>query len=497
MQRPHRFIERPSGQGALHACLTLILVLSGACISVGPDYESPDLETPASFLETQAQGLESQSAALDAWWKKLEDPVLDSLIQRALSRNLSLRESLARITETRALRGIIATGLRPTIDVQGSYTREQFSEQTASGAFGARAADRFGVGFDSFWELDLWGRVSRSVEAAQAEIEVSVEDTRDVLVSVLSETALNYIELRSFQERSAIARANIAIQEQTLTLSRSRFDAGLVSELDVVQAESVLEGTRSALPPFEAGARAARNRLAVLLGLAPGALEAELAPAGTIPAPPASVAVGIPAELLRRRPDIRRSERLLAAQSARIGVASADLYPRFTLFGSIGLSAEEPGKLSERSAAGFSFGPSLTWNVFDRSRVRSAIVVEEARQEQLLLAYERSVLRALEEVENATTGFLRDQRRRDSLARGVEHAQRAVELSRTQYRQGLVSFQSVLDSQQRLFDLEDLLAVTRASISANLVVLYKALGGGWENNDIILGEGQGVGEPTR
>jgi multidrug efflux system outer membrane protein len=310
---------------------------------------------------------------------------------------------------------------------------------------------------------------------------VSIEDARDVLVTVLAETALNYVELRNGQERVRIARANIELQARTLELTENQFRAGLVSQLDVAQARTNLESSRATLPPLEAGQREARNRLAVILGVFPGTLDAELEAVRPIPAPSIDVAVGVPADLLRRRPDIRRAERALAAQTARIGLAEADLYPRFALFGSIGLEAEDASDLLRPGAATFGFGPSVSWNIFDRGRVRRNIAVQNARQEQALIQYERAVLTALEEVENSMTRFVRDQVRRDSLERAVVDSRRSVELSREQYRRGLVGFQSVLDTQRRLFELEDDLALTSASIASDLIRLYKALGGGWES----------------
>lgn len=344
------------------------------------------------------------------------------------------------------------------------------------------------------WEVDLWGRIRRSIEAADAELDASVEDARFVLVSLLAETALGYVDLRRFQEQERIARANVDLQTRTLELTQGQFRANLVSQLDVAQARSLLEDTRSTLPPLAAEARAARNRLAVLLGLFPGELEQELAAAGEIPVPPASVTVGVPAEVLRRRPDVRAAERELAAQTARVGVAAAELYPRFTLLGSLGYRAEDAGDLLDDSAETFSVAPSFRWNVFDRGRLRRAVDVEDARVDQALALYERTVLRALEEVENAMTRFVRDQESRDALAVAVQEARRALDLSRDQYKQGLVGFQSVLDSQRRLFQLEERLTTTRASITLNLILLYRALGGGWSSRDVVLSEPR-AGDP--
>ncbi len=465
----------------------MTLLLTTSCV-VGPDYETPEPVAPVEYTSELERGLTSGSAQLDEWWTQFEDPLLDSLIQRALERNLDIDEALTRIREARAFRSIAGTRLFPTIDANGSYTRTRTSADTANGAFSERTFNNFALGFDATWEIDVWGRSRRNLEANRADFDAVLEDARDVLISVLAETALNYVDLRNFQERARIARANILRQEQTLELTQNLYEANLVSLLDVVQAKTNLESTRATLPTLEAEARAARNRLAVLLGLYPGDLEEELRVVTPIPVAPVEIAVGVPADIIRRRPDIRRAERELAAQTARIGIEVAELYPRLTLFGNIGFETEHVNKFFRRDALAAGFGPSLTWNVFNRDRIRDNIRIEDARQEAALVRYERSILLALEEVENAMTRFVRDQISADSLNLAVREAKRAVELSRNQYSQGLVSFQSVLDSQSRLFSLEELLAERRASITSNSIALYKALGGGWETRDIILSE---------
>ncbi|HZL99316.1 MAG TPA: efflux transporter outer membrane subunit, partial [Planctomycetota bacterium] len=342
---------------------------------------------------------------------------------------------------------------------------------------------RYGAGFVASWELDVWGRVRRSVEAAGADFEASVEDARGVVVSVTAETAASYVQFRGFQRRVEIARTNVALQEQTRELVQARFEAGLVGESDLAQARTNLETTRSRLPTLEIGLRAAENRLAVLLGQAPGTLAAELADSRPIPVPPVEVAVGVPADLLRRRPDVRRAERVLAAETARIGVAEGELYPRLVLAGNLGLASEHGDDLFEDGSDEYGYGPSLRWNLFDAGRLRSRVEAQDARTEQALVRWEQSVLTALEESENAMTAFVREQTRRASLSEAVTQARRAVELSRTQYTEGLADFQTVLVSERALAELEDSLAQTDAAITTSLVALYKALGGGWEPAD--------------
>lgn len=457
-----------------------------SCSAVGPDYVAPEIETPVAFSAEFGRGLAAGDADVATWWAGFGDPVLERLVQDCLAGNLDLSLAMARIREARALRGISSADYLPTVDVTGAYSRNQNSRKTEGGEFAPRAFDDFRVGAEAAWELDLWGRISRTVEAADAEIDVTVEDARAVIVSIVAETGLAYVDLRNNQERAAIALSNIEIQKKSLGLTEDQFIAGLVSELDVAQAAAILESTRATLPPLESAARAARRRLAVLSGRHPGTLETELAEAGIVPMPPIEIAVGVPADLLRRRPDLRRAERRLAAQTARIGAAEAELYPEFTLTGQIGLAAEDAGQLAKGGAALFGIRPGVRWNLFDSGRLRSRVAAEDARAAQALIDYERTVLFALEEVENAMTAFVDDQESRESLEKAVGHARRALELSQEQYRRGLTGFQNVLDSQRRLFELEDRLAITKAFITANLIGVFRALGGGWEGRDVVL-----------
>jgi len=349
---------------------------------------------------------------------------------------------------------------------------------------GAEATNLFALGADSSWEIDVFGRIRRGVRAADAGIAASVEDYRDVLVTLLAEVGLNYFELRSLQERLAYAEANILIQRETLQITKDRFDAGLVSQLDITQAESNLANTEAQVPPLRAGLVRTLNRLAVLLGEYPGSLDGELSvelePGDIVPVLPSGVAAGLPVELLRQRPDIRGAERSLAAQAEQIGIRTADLYPRFSLFGFLGLQATEGGDLFSGDSLTWGFGLPISWNIFAGGRLRAAIDVEEARTEQALLAYEHSVLLALEEVENAMVEFHQEGLRRDKLAEAAEASGKSVELVRTQYMAGLTNFQNVLDTQRSLFSQQDQLASSRGTLVQNLVVLYKALGGGWD-----------------
>ncbi|TAH35527.1 MAG: efflux transporter outer membrane subunit [Planctomycetota bacterium] len=459
---------------------TAALLLSFSCTTVGPDYAPPAAAVAAGWREQADPALAPEPPDLNAWWLYLEDPVLNGLIERALRQGLDLREALARVHEARALRGVAAADRFPTLDAVLSYERRGESENTTLGQF-LPDSGLYTAGFDAAWEIDLWGRVRRSVEAADADLEAGIEDTRDVAVTVAAETARNYIELRGFQKRLAIARSNVGLQEQTLALVAARYESGLVGERDVAQAASNLESTRARVPALEVGLRAAENRLAVLLALAPGALAAELAETRPIPVPPLELAVGVPADLLRRRADVRRAERVLAAETARVGVAEGDLYPRLSLIGSLGLQSEDLSDLAHSGSEFFHFGPSLRWNLFDRERLHGRVEAQDARREQALLRWERAVLTALEEAENAMTAFLREQLRRRSLRAASDQARLAVDLSQSQYTEGITDFQAVLDSERALAQLEDDLAQSDAAIATSAVALYKALGGGWEH----------------
>lgn len=456
------------------------------CQAVGPDYVAPEFEGPEAFKAPQAGGLAVEAADLNEWWQRFEDPLLNSLITETLTGNLDLKAALVRIEEARALRGIVAADQVPTIDVSGSRVRTQQSRETVLGNFGPRRFGTYSVGLEADWELDIWGRIRRSVEAADAEISASGEEARLVLVSLMAETASTYIEWRRVLEQLNIAGTNVELQSQTVQLTENQFKANLVSQLDVAQARSLLQSTRATIPSLRVAEWKARNRLAVLTGVAPGTLALDENVGRGIPRAAGKVGTGVPAELIRRRPDIRLAERLLAAQTARVGVAEGDLYPRFSFMGNIGFDALDLDDLVASRAVRYGFGPSLRWNIFDRTRVRGAVDVADARVDAALLEYENTVLLALEEVENAMVLYAESQGREEALKLAVTEARRAVDISRDQYRQGLVGFQSVIDTQNRQFSLEADLANVQADISTSLIGLYRAMGGGWEARDVFL-----------
>ena len=479
------------------AAALLALVCTGC--AVGPDYVAPQISAPQAWNAELRSGATAQPAdpqVLASWWTTLNDPILTDLIRRAFQGNLDLKKAKARVREARARRGINQADLLPTLNAtaSGTYSRGSANVSTDRGSVEVSARESYSVGFDAGWEVDVFGGVRRSVEAATAELQASGEDLRNVLVSLLGEVALNYIEVRTFQVRLAVAEANLAAQSETYELTAIRVQAGLTTALDLEQAKYNLESTRSQIPTLQSGLEEAKNRLAILLGEHPGAVHAELSARQPIPLPPLEVAVGIPADLLRRRPDVRQAERKLAAQTAQIGVATAELYPKFSLVGSIGLSALDLTNLLSATSRAYSIGPSVSWRLFDAGAVRKNIEVQSALQEEALIQYEAAVLAALEEVENALVAFVEEQRRRESLRNATQAAERAVALAQAQYGAGMVDFRSVLDTQRSLLSLQDQLAQSEGTITSNVVRLYKALGGGWTS--LAAGEASGrAGDP--
>jgi NodT family efflux transporter outer membrane factor (OMF) lipoprotein len=461
--------------------LGLISLLAGGCAMVGPDYEKVRPEVGENWTARMEKGLEAAGPERDVlaeWWKVLDDPVLTALEEKAVQGNLDLQTSLSRLRQARILRGISKSELYPTLNASG-VIQEQRGSESLQAEFGGEEEEYYLAQFDSSWELDLFGGIRRSVEAARAEIEASQADVGDVLVSLMGEVAVNYIEVRTYQQRLDITWANIETQEKTYALNKSRHEAGLIDQLAVQQSLRNLETSRSQIPRLKSGLRAAKNRLAVLLGQAPGSVDELLAADKAIPQVPPRVAVGIPAEAMRRRPDIRRAERQLAAQTARIGVATAELYPKFRLLGTIGLEALESNFLDAQSRF-WGIGPGVSWNIFQGGALRLNIDLQTERQKEALIFYKSTILQALQEVENTLTAYAKEQMREESLERAVAAARRTEFLARDRYNAGLTDFYNVLDAQRALLELEDELTLSRAEVASNLARLYKALGGGWE-----------------
>lgn len=467
-------------------------VLFAAGCSVGPDYREPALAVPTAWKEAQQEGVSAQPAELVEWWNEFKDPALDSLILSAVKSNLDLRVAEARLREARAALGAAGADLWPTVDVSGSYTRNRASENAvgspAQGAPLAPAAGRqleqnlFRTGFDAGWEIDVFGGARRRIEAAEANLGASVEERRGVLVTLLGEVAKNYIDLRGFQRRLAVAESNLELQRETLRLTKIRFDAGLASDLDLAQAEGQAAATAAQIPVLRSGLKQAAYSLDLLVGAQPGTLSGELGNAAPIPALPPEARVGLPAELLRRRPDIRRAERQLAAATAQVGAATADLYPKFSLLGTFGLQSISAGDWFTAQSRFWSIGPTIRWPIFDAGRIRANIEIRSAQQEQALGLYEKSVLTALQEVESALANYGNEQVRYRSLVAAVAANRRAVDMANDLYIQGLLPFLNVLDAQRNLNAAERDLAQSEANMASNLVVLYKALGGGWQTD---------------
>jgi multidrug efflux system outer membrane protein len=443
--------------------------------AVGPDYHPPKTAMPANWSETQLAGV-----PVVEWWKSFNDPELDSLVERAVRANHDLRIATARLREARAQRGASFWDLGPAINGKASYTDARTSKNALTFPIPKLDTDTYDAGFDASWEIDVFGGKRRALEAATAEVAASEEDRRDVLVSLLAEVARNYVEVRGFQSRLTIARNNLRSQQAALDLTKRRFKGGVTSELDVTQAAALLAGTQSQLPALEASLKQAMHRLGVLLGQEPGALVAELLQDAPIPATPPEVPVGLPSELLRRRPDVRRAERQLAGATGRIGVQTAELFPKFSLVGTAGLQSLSASDWFTGGSRYWSAGPTVTWRIFDFGRIRSQIKVANAREEQALAAYERAVLASLEDVENALVASGKERERYRSLQEQVNANRRAVELANERYTKGVADFLNVLDAERSLYQAEDSLVQSERTVTANLIAVYKALGGGWE-----------------
>ncbi len=458
--------------------LAFSVIILGGCITVGPDYVRPEISMHNDWHNQPKGDLiakEMDPQTLAVWWTTLNDPILSRLVERAVAGNLDLKKARARVREARARRGVARADLFPSLDATGKVSRSRSSDETGN----AMTVDLYAAGFDAGWELDIFGGVRRSVEAAEANLQYSREDWRDVLVSLLAEVATNYVDVRTYQARLAVAEANLKTQEETHQLTVWRNQAGLSDELAVQQARYNLESTRSQIPTLRTGVEKAMNRIAVLLGEQPGKVYGELKDRQPIPITPLNIVVGVPADVMRRRPDVRKAERELAQQTAKVGVATADIYPKFKLSGSIGLSASSSGNLFSADSKTYSFGPSVTWPIFDGGAIRQNIEVQSALQEQYLIAYETAVLNALEEVENALVAYAEEQYRRQALLDAATAAKQAVELANNKYQSGLIAFSEVLDAERSLLSYEDELVQSEGTVTTNLISLYKALGGGW------------------
>lgn len=458
---------------ALAAATLLLPLLSLLGCTVGPNYTRPDTPLPDDWLTPT-----SPETDLKTWWNTLNDPVLNDIIGRAEADNLDLAAAVARIDQSRALRAYASGENYPTIDATGIYTRSRASRNGLSPLPGEHSL--YTAGFDAAWEIDLFGRIRRNVEAADAELQRSQMDYQAVRISLIAEIAITYIDFRTAQTRLGYAQNNIEIQRKTLDLVKNRFDLQLAPALDVAQAKLILSNTESEIPSLRIAEAEAIHRLAVLMGTTPHKVRETLMQPQQIKTVAPILGTGLPAELLRRRPDIRSAERALAAQTARIGATEALRYPMFSLSGVMNLQASDISDLGNWDSRAFAFGPGVRWNLFDGNRIRSLTAAEEARTRQLAAEYEAAVLRAVEETENAMVGFAQEQLRAASLARSVAAAQESLGMVETLYTNGLTDFQNVLDTQRSLTAQQDRLAVSEGQIIQRMIALYKAVGGGWE-----------------
>ena len=465
----------------------------GGCVTLGPDFETPESDVADDWLESDDDRISSVSGDYAEWWQAFNDPILESLIQQAYEQNKTLEIAGLRVFEARAALGIAAGNLYPQVQqVGGSVGQVEISRnaepianlpdsvrQAADTSFG-----NYRLGFDAAWELDFWGKFGRTVESADANLAATIATYDDVLVTLIGEVAGAYVLLRTFEERLTVAESNVAIQQRSLEISEARNRNQLTTELDPQIARAFLRDTQATIPQLKATIRQVRNALCLLLGKTPGELDTQLDAASGIPLAPTEVALGIPAELLRRRPDIRRAELRAASQSARIGIAKSELYPAFSLIGNIGYAANSSSDMFDSdSQRGFVLA-GFRWNILNYGRIRNLVRVEDARFQQLIVNYENTVLKAAREVEDATIKFISTQEQVAFLQDGAKASQRAVDLSLIQYREGTADYTRVLDSQRFLLLQQDQLTRARGKVSESLVALYKALGGGWERRSL-------------
>ena len=433
------------------------------------------------WIDADDQRVRTDADDLSKWWTVFNDPGLDSLICCAYRQNLTLRKAGCRVLQARAQLGITAGQIFPqNQNVAGDYSRNALSRAAANHDNITKPFfDQWNAGFNLNWEIDFWGRFRRAIEADAANLDASVNDYDNVLVTLLGDVATNYVQMRTFQGRIECAQANATLQRKTLEIADAQFRAGRRDQLDVFQARSTLEQTEAQIPELEISLRQTIVQLCILLGMPPEELQSRLGPA-PIPAAPPDVALGIPADLLRRRPNVRRAERLAAAQCARIGIAEADYYPAFSINGTLGYSAQQFQDLFRPSAFNSSVGPSFQWNVLNYGRILNNVRLQDARFRELVAAYQQTVLNANKEVENGLVTFLKAQRRTKLQSASVQDAERAVTIVLAQYTAGAIDLTRVTQLEQFLVQQQDVLTQARGEIATGLIQVYKALGGGWQ-----------------
>ena len=480
--------------GGLRRCMTAMALpaLLGGCAMIGPDFVQPKTPEVSAWLEANApsrdasSGLTSRSAPVVAWWQTFDDATLSALIAQAYAQNLTLQMAGARVLQARAQLGIAYGELFPQSQtLAGSTTRRRLSDNLSYISEVERVTDLdldFGtsqVGFDAAWELDIWGGLRRNVQSARANLAAQVANYDDALVTLTGDVAATYINIRAIQETLAIARRNIDLQQQSLDLAKVRFNGGVTTELDVEEATVLLTNTKALIPPLESDLQQAKNALAVLLAQPPSRMDG-LIGSGRIPRARSEVAVGVPAELLRRRPDIRAAELEAAAQASQIGVAMNALYPQFILSGGIGFQASSASDLFEAGSRTGVFTPGVSWNILNYGRLKNNVRAQDAAYQGLIANYQNTVLMAYGEVDNAMAAYKGARAQSALLAESVEAARRAAEIAAKQYGDGVTDYTRVLNTQQALLAAEANLVTARALIAENLVAIYKALGGGWQ-----------------
>jgi NodT family efflux transporter outer membrane factor (OMF) lipoprotein len=460
--------------------LLLVCAVFPGCM-IGPNFHSPPVQTAQKYKGPATTQVSTDSTVQADWWKSFNDPVLDKLVEMAYSQNLPLQVAGLRVLEARARRGIDVGNFFPQLQqVNGSYSHIGTSRLDKE-RLGNRYFDASAANFDVAWEVDVWGKFRRGIESSDASLYSSVMNYDDALVTLVADVATTYINLRGFDERIKLANENVVVEQQALDIANARFRAGGTSELDVQQARVQLSNTQSLVPALQAQRDQAEDALCVLLGIAPTDLSDILGrDFQPMPEPPESVAVGIPTDLLRRRPDIRRAEADAAAQSAQIGVAAADLLPHFQLLGTVGYSAENPGDLFNASNLAYQIGPSFRWDILNYGRIFNNIRVQDARFEQLLATYQNTVLTAQQDVADSITSFVHSREESEYLTDSVTAAGRAVEISMTQYRTGGADYIRVLIATQFLVNQQESLVLSRINTATSAISLNRALGGGWE-----------------
>ncbi len=454
---------------------------------VGPEYCRPAAPVSDAWIDAYNDKISSEEPDNPMWWEVFDDPKINLLVQSVYEQNLSLRAAGMRVLNARAQRGYAIGGLFPQQQAAfGTYRRDQLSVTTNGlgqlidrGFPINRRFGTWGTGLDAAWELDIWGKFRRSIEAADANLDASIEDYDAILVSLVAETASTYVEYRTFHQQLVYAKSNVEIQVGSLGIATAQFEGGRVSELDVTQARATLKNTEQLIPLFEAQFRDANNRLCVLLGTPVRDLSDELGD-GKIPLAPPEVAVGIPADLLRRRPDVRAAERRVAAQSAFIGIATADLFPHFSITGSLMLNSQRFKDLFTSASTGGFIAPGFSWDFLNYGRLINSVRIEDARFQELAYLYQETVLNANREAETAIIAFLKAQERLIATKAAVDASSRSVEIAMLQYREGAIDFNRVFNLQVLLVQDQDRYASTQGDVALALIALYKALGGGWE-----------------